>query len=148
MTFLCRVRAAVTAAGYDVAGIRISTQPFPEYTRGLSRAEALALLRGINDLAATLRFAPSIGPAMVNDTDDVAPVDLVTDVLSDPGNRLNANIVVAGDDGIHWNCGASGGAHHQGRRRAKPARPGQFQLRRDRDAETVRPLLSGRVASG
>src|SRR4051812_5702632 len=49
--FLSEVREAVKAAGYEVAGIRISTQPFPEYTRGLSRAEALAVLRGINELA-------------------------------------------------------------------------------------------------
>src|SRR3954452_3752416 len=47
VTFLSQVRDAVKAAGYDVAGIRISTQPFPEYTRGLSPAEAAALLRGV-----------------------------------------------------------------------------------------------------
>ena len=104
VTFLNEVRDAVKAAGYDVAGIRISTQPFPEYTRGLSRADAAALLRGINDLAATLRFAPNVGPAMVKDTDDTASIDLITDVLSQPGNRLNANILVAGEDGIHWNA--------------------------------------------
>ena len=104
VTFLGQVRDAVKAAGYDVAGIRISTQPFPEYTRGLSRADASAVLRGINDLAATLRFAPNVGPAMVKDTDDTASIDLVTDVLSQPGNRLNANIIVAGEDGIHWNA--------------------------------------------
>ena len=104
VTFLNQVREAVKAAGYDVAGIRISTQPFPEYTRGLSRTDALAMLRSINDLATQLRFAPNIGPAMVKDTDDTAAVDLVTDVLSQAGNRLNANIIVAGDGGIHWNA--------------------------------------------
>jgi len=103
-TFLSSVRDAVKAAGYDVAGIRISTQPFPDLTRGLSRADALALLRGINDQAAALRFAPNVGPAMVKDTDDTAPADLIAEVLSQPGNRLNANIIVAGDDGIHWNA--------------------------------------------
>jgi uncharacterized protein len=102
--FLNQVREAVKAAGYDVAGIRISTQPFPEYTRGLSRTDALAMLRSINDLATQLRFAPNIGPAMVKDTDDTAAVDLVSDILSQAGNRLNANIIVAGDDGIHWNA--------------------------------------------
>src|ERR1041385_7892341 len=68
VAFLSRVRDAVKAAGYDVAGIRISTQPFPDYTRGLSRPEALKLLRGINELAAKLRFAPNVGPAMVADS--------------------------------------------------------------------------------
>lgn len=104
VTFLSRVRDAVKAAGYDVQGIRISTQPFPEYTRGLSRADALTVLRGIDNLAAKLRFAPNIGPAMLKDRDDAAPVDLVTEILSTPGNRLNANIIVAAEDGIHWNA--------------------------------------------
>jgi uncharacterized protein (UPF0210 family) len=104
VAFLNQVRDAVKAAGYDVAGIRISTQPFPQYTRDLSRADGLAVLRGINDLASTLRFAPNVGPAMVKDSDDTASVDLITDVLSDVGNRLNANIIVASDDGIHWNA--------------------------------------------
>jgi len=104
VTFLSQVRGAVKAAGYDVAGIRISTQPFPLYTRELNRAGAMAVLHGINDLATTLRFAPNVGPAMVKDTDDTAPVDLITDILSEPGNRLNANIIVASEDGIHWNA--------------------------------------------
>jgi uncharacterized protein (UPF0210 family) len=102
--FLNTVREAVKAAGYDVAGIRISTQPFPEYTRALSREDALALLRNINDLAGKLRFNANIGPAMVKDTDATAGVDLLTEMLSAPGNRLNANIIVAADDGIHWNA--------------------------------------------
>src|SRR5947207_15440652 len=54
VAFLGGVRDAVKAAGYEVAGVRVSTQPFPDLTRGLSRADALALLRTINDLAGTL----------------------------------------------------------------------------------------------
>jgi len=104
VTFLSKVRDAIQAAGFQGGGIRISTQPFPEYTRGLSRADGLSMLRQINELAGTLRFSPNIGPAMVKDTDDAAPVDLAIDILSEPGNRLNANLIVAGDDGIHWNA--------------------------------------------
>jgi uncharacterized protein (UPF0210 family) len=102
--FLSQVRDAMKAAGYEVAGIRISTQPFPEYTRGLSHDEALKLLHAIDDLAGKPRFAPNIGPAMVKDRDDTAAVELITEVLARPDNRLNANIVTAGDDGIHWNA--------------------------------------------
>ena len=101
--FLGKVRDGIRGAGFDVAGIRISTQPFPDYTRGLTRVEALRVLRGINELAGKLGFAPNIGPAMIRDTDDTAAVDLLTDVLAAPGNRLNANIVTASADGIHWN---------------------------------------------
>ena len=102
--FLNQVRAEIEAAGYQVAGIRISTQPFPEYTRGLCHDEALKVLHGIDELAGKLRFNPNIGPAMVKDTDATKPGDLLTEVLSMPGNRLNANIVTAGEDGIHWNA--------------------------------------------
>jgi len=102
--FLSQVRSAIQAAGYQVSGIRISTQPFPEYTRGLSHAEALNVLQGINDLAGKLKFAPNIGPAMLGDTVDAESVNLLIEVLSMPGNRLAANIITAGDDGIHWNA--------------------------------------------
>ena len=54
--FLGSVRNAIQAAGYEVEGIRISTQPFPEYTRGLSRADALKLLKGIDELSAHAAF--------------------------------------------------------------------------------------------
>src|SRR5580698_7735662 len=54
--FLSRVRDAVKAAGYDVAGIRIATQPFPEYTRGLSHTDALKLLRDIDAISTRLDF--------------------------------------------------------------------------------------------
>ncbi len=104
VTFLHRVKDEVESAGYTVSTIRISTQPFPEYTRGLSRADAMALLEGINDLAAKLKFAPNIGPAMTSDTVDSEAVDLLIDVLSKPGNRLAANLIVAGEDGIYWNA--------------------------------------------
>jgi hypothetical protein len=101
--FLSQLRSAIQSAGYEVSGIRISTQPFPEYTRGLSHADALQLLRSIDTLAVKLKFTPNIGPAMLGD-DDIGSVDLVTEVLSTAGNHLNANIVTAGEDGIHWNA--------------------------------------------
>jgi uncharacterized protein (UPF0210 family) len=102
--FLSQVRESIKAAGYDVAGIRITTQPFPDYTLGLSHAEALKVLHGIDDLAGKLRFGANIGPAMTKDTDSLEPVEVLTDMLSAPGNRLNATIVTAGEDGIHWNA--------------------------------------------
>lgn len=104
VAFLDRVRAAVKAAGYDVQTIRVSTQPFPEYTQGLDRASALELLHGIAEASRRRGFAPSIGPAMLADADSTGPVDLLVDVLSEPGNPLSANIVVADEAGIHWNA--------------------------------------------
>jgi uncharacterized protein (UPF0210 family) len=99
--FLNGARDDFKSAGFEVEGIRIATQPFPRYTSGMSREEAVHLLQQLNDLAAKLHYAPSIGVAMVGDKDDTAPVDLLVDVLSH--TKLNASLVIAGEDGIHWN---------------------------------------------
>ena len=102
--FLGQVRETIQAAGYDVQGIRITTQPFPDYTRGLSRMEALKLLRGVSELAGKEHFAVSIGPAMSKDNDNTEAVDVLIDTLSTPGNRVSGTIMTAGEDGIHWNA--------------------------------------------
>jgi uncharacterized protein len=101
--FLNTAREAYRAAGWEVETIRIVTQPFPQYTNGLGHDAALAVLRGIDALGAKLKFTPSIGPAMWNDTDSSAPVDLLIDFLAEPG-RTNASLITAAEDGIHWNA--------------------------------------------
>src|SRR5215472_7697215 len=80
--FLNSAREAYKAAGFQVETIRIATQPFPQYTRGLGRPAALELLRSIDDLGGKLGFTPSIGPAMLNDNDDYKAVDLLIDFLA------------------------------------------------------------------
>lgn len=100
--FLNQARDTYRTAGFEVEGIRIATQPFPRYTNGLSRDAALALLHQLDDLAARLHYAPSIGPAMVNDDDATTPVDLLAEALGHV--RLNASLVIAAEDGIHWNA--------------------------------------------
>lgn len=101
--FLNSARDAYRAAGWEVETIRIATQPFPQYTKGLSHDAALAVLRGIDALGGKLSFMPSIGPAMWNDGDSSASVDLLIDFLSEPG-RTNASLITAAEDGIHWNA--------------------------------------------
>ncbi|HWC95190.1 MAG TPA: DUF711 family protein [Candidatus Sulfopaludibacter sp.] len=101
--FLNGAREQYRAAGWEVQTIRIATQPFPEYTKGMSREAALGVLHGIDSLGAKLAFTPSIGPAMWNDGDSAAAVDLLIDFLSTPG-RTNASLITASVDGIHWNA--------------------------------------------
>jgi uncharacterized protein (UPF0210 family) len=101
--FLTSAREAYRTAGWEVETIRIVTQPFPQYTKGLSHDAALAMLRGIDTLGAKLSFTPSIGPAMSNDSDGSAAVDLLIDFLAEPG-RTNASLITAAEDGIHWNA--------------------------------------------
>lgn len=101
MRFLNGARETFKAAGFEVEGVRIATQPFPSFLHGLSREQSLAMLAKIDEMAGRLHFAPAIGPAMVHDDDDAAGVDLLIDVLSKP-SRLNASLVMADADGIHW----------------------------------------------
>ena len=100
--FLTTAREAYRGAGFEVETIRIATQPFPRYTTGMTRAAAVAFLLKLDELASKLGFSGSIGPAMLNDADDTAPVDLLAEVL--PRVKLNASLVVAAEDGIHWNA--------------------------------------------
>jgi uncharacterized protein (UPF0210 family) len=98
--FLNGVREAYRSAGFEVEGIRIVTQPFTRYTSGMKPEDALAFLRKLDDLSAKLKYAPNIGAAMVGDSDDASALDLLAMALS--STRLNASLIVAGEDGVHW----------------------------------------------
>ena len=98
--FLNGARDAYKQAGFDVQTVRIVTQPFPRYTAGMKREDALALFHKLNDLAATSGFSLNIGPSMLNDNDDAAPNALLVDAIAT--NKINASLVIAGEDGIHW----------------------------------------------
>ncbi len=103
LEMLRKARAAYQQAGYEVQSIRISTQPFPEYTKGASREEALAFFRAYDELAKKEGFDAAIGPAMLADTDDPGQAELLGEILRST-TALNASVVVAGDDGVHWNA--------------------------------------------
>lgn len=102
LAFLRRAQAAYQAAGYEVQTLRITTQPFPEYVRGLSHDQALAFFRSLDELAQKQGFIASIGPAMLNDSDDSARAGLLAEVLAGSRN-LSGSIAIAGQDGLHWN---------------------------------------------
>lgn len=93
----------VEAGGYAVETIRIATQPFPEYTRGLSRADALGFFRDYDALAMEEAFAANIGPAMMADRDDPAQARMLAEILS-ATKSLKASLIVAGETGIQWKC--------------------------------------------
>ncbi len=100
MRFLNGAADAYRTAGFEVEGVRIATQPFPQYIRGMKAADAVRLLQKIDELSNKLKFRPNIGAAMVNDTDDTAALEVLTKALSTTG--LNASLVIADEDGIHW----------------------------------------------
>ena len=94
-------RAAFEKGGFEVQSIRIVTQPFPEYIRGISKEESLAFFSAYDEFAQKEQFEPNLGTAMLHDTDDSAPVELLGEVLSTT-KKLLASVIVASDDGIHW----------------------------------------------
>jgi uncharacterized protein (UPF0210 family) len=100
---LRQAKAAFEQAGYEVQTIRITTQPFPNYVRGLSKEQALAFFRDYAALAHQESFVASIGPAMLAPSGDSAPADLLAEILSST-TGLQGSIVVAGEDGVRWDA--------------------------------------------
>lgn len=100
MKFLNSARAAYQKAGFEVETVRIVTQPFPRYIKGMKREEALAFLHKMNDLSASSGFSLNIGTAMLKDDDDASLNSLLAEALST--GKTNASLVIAAEDGIHW----------------------------------------------
>jgi hypothetical protein len=98
--FLAAAKGALTKAGFEVAGQRVTTQAFPFYTNGMKRDEAVALLRKLSDAADKEKTLLCIGPALFHDNDDPANVDVLIDIISQSG--VSGNIVIADEQGIHW----------------------------------------------
>ncbi len=107
LKLLRRAQTTFESRGYQVQTIRIATQPFPEYTKGLTTDQAVAFFKQLDALAVQQKFAASIGPAMPNEGDSAAQADLLAEILSNT-KTLNASLVVTGEDGVRW--GAVGAA--------------------------------------
>jgi glutaryl-CoA dehydrogenase len=100
LNFLRHAKSAFEKSGYEVQTIRITTQPFPEYTRGLSEEETLAFFREYDALAIKEGFDASIGPAMMKDTDDPREAELLAKILAN-AKTLEGSVFIGGEDGIH-----------------------------------------------
>jgi hypothetical protein len=101
LKFLRGAKATYEKSGYEVQTIRITTQPFPEYTRGLSDEQTLAFFREYDALAVKEGFDASIGPAMMKDSDDPREAELLGKILAN-AKTLEGSIFIGGEDGIHW----------------------------------------------
>jgi len=101
LSVLREARGEFAKQGYEVETIRIATQPLGELVSGQSDAEALAFLQVLDELSAKQGFLPSVGPAMLRDTDDPSTMHLLARVLSSLPN-IEGNAILAGEDGIHW----------------------------------------------
>ena len=100
--FLAGAKETLNKAGFQGGGGRITTQPFPLYTKGMPREKALALLRGMGEVASKGKTTLCIGPAMTGDKDDPEAVALMVDIVAE--GSVNGNIIIADPQGIHWHA--------------------------------------------
>lgn len=101
LTMLRNAKARFELAGYEVETIRITTQPFPEYTRGMSKQAALAFFHDFDNLAKQEKILVGIGPALMSEKDDPGQAQTLAEILS-LTTSMRGSIVVAADDGVHW----------------------------------------------
>lgn len=96
-------RTVFETRGYEVQTIRIATQPFAEYTKGLTGGQTIALFKELDALASQNHFMLAIGPALLNADDDPAEANQLLQILQNT-KLIYASLVVAGDDGVRWNA--------------------------------------------
>ena len=101
LKFLRQAKAAFEKSGYEVTTIRITTQPFPEYTRGMTDEQVLVFFRDYDALAVKEGFDAAIGPAMRSDADDPHEAELLAKIIAN-SKTLEGSVFIAGEDGIHW----------------------------------------------
>jgi uncharacterized protein len=101
LSVLNATRQEFQRQGYETETVRIVTQPLGELVAGMSESQALAYLKQIDDRGAKDAFIPSLGPAMMRDSDDPRTMRLLEKALSTLPN-IQANTIIADEDGIHW----------------------------------------------
>jgi uncharacterized protein (UPF0210 family) len=87
--------------GYTVETLRIVTQPFPEYTQGLSTDDAVRFFKNLDGLADQYKFRLAIGPAYLAGKDGDAQADLLAAILQNT-KSIFGSLVVTNDNGINW----------------------------------------------
>ena len=101
LEMLRRAKTIFESRGYEVQTIRIATQPFPEYTKGMTKQQIVDFFKKYDDLAEKEKFNPAIGPAMLHPDDPESQADTLAEILA-ATKRIRGSIVIAGDDGVRW----------------------------------------------
>ena len=101
--FLSYAQTVFESRGYTVDTLRIATQPFPQYTSGLSTDDAIRLFKNLDGLAQQFSIRLSIGPAYLAGDDGDAQADLLAAILQDTKN-IFGSLVVTNDSGINWSA--------------------------------------------
>jgi uncharacterized protein (UPF0210 family) len=101
MQMLHRAKTILESRGYEVETLRIATQPFPQYTKGMSTQQVVEFFQKYDELAGKEKFAAAIGPAMLDPDDSEAQANLLASILAST-KHIVGSIVIAGEDGVRW----------------------------------------------
>src|SRR5262252_2740558 len=94
MQMLRRAKTIFESRGFQVESLRIATQPFPDYTRGMTTQQAVAFFQKYDQLAEQEKFAAGIGPAMLDASDTESQADLLVNILA-ATKHVVGSIVIA-----------------------------------------------------
>ncbi len=102
-TFLDKGRDILERRGFTLEGVRLATNPFYLYTKGLSVKETLDFIKKINDFTQEHRIALSLGAGIIDDAYDQEIIERVCAVLTN--TSANTSIVIASKEhGIHYDA--------------------------------------------
>lgn len=104
--FLQYARTVYQSRGYEVQTLRVATQPFAEYTKGMSRDEAIQFFKNIDAVAQQEGLLIAIGPAFASGEDGDAQADLLAEILRNT-KSIQGSLMVTKDDAINWSAVAA-----------------------------------------
>jgi uncharacterized protein len=84
-----------------VQTLRIATQPFAEYTQGMSHDEALQFFKNLDATLQAEHVILSIGPAYFAGQDGDAQAELLADILQNT-KAISGTVYVTNDSGVNW----------------------------------------------
>ena len=99
--FLSIAKTTFESRDCVVQTLRIATQPFPEYTQGMSHDEALQFFKNLDGIAQTDQVILAIGPAYLAGKDGDSQADLLADVLKNT-KSISGTVYVTNDAGVNW----------------------------------------------
>ena len=99
--FLRYAETVFESRGYTVETLRVVTQPFPEYTKGMSTDDAVRFFKNLDGLAEQNKIRMAIGSAYLAGTDGDAQADLLVAILQNTKN-IFGSLAVTNDSGINW----------------------------------------------
>ena len=99
--FLHKAQLTFERGGYTVQTLRIATQPFPEYTNGMTHDEVIRFFKNLDGIAQQNKIRIAIGPAYLGGDDGEAQAVLLADILQNT-KLLWGTVVVTNKNGVNW----------------------------------------------